>query len=245
MKERKIEGQTLRVTLPGTLYRRGNRWWWCVALPGESKPKPRPLKPKGAKVATSDRHLAEEIAVELWGQTIREQVARQIELQNGEKLATLKAQFLDKVHHFTQIVERATAKAEAEARARAAAEAKLAKLLSGGDPAGAKPVAAPPLALASVPTQNLAPRQEEEDAPPAPSTLHEPPRPETPEAAEPVTIQNLQTETSYCECCTAADTPAARLTRIDSGQWLCPRCLAALQNDATRIQSGAFADCSV
>lgn len=44
----------------------------------------------------------------------------------------------------------------------------------------------------------------------------------------------LLVETGVCECCGATGIAMTHLTRIDSGQWLCPRCLAALRTDATR-----------
>jgi hypothetical protein len=44
-------------------------------------------------------------------------------------------------------------------------------------------------------------------------------------------------EVGVCECCQAAGVALASLRRIDSGQLLCPRCLAALRTDAVRIES--------
>ena len=52
--------------LPGSIYLNRNRWWWKVKLPGENKPKARPLKPVGARFATPDRNVAEEVAREIW-----------------------------------------------------------------------------------------------------------------------------------------------------------------------------------
>ncbi len=233
--EPKSEEQTLRVTLPGTLYQRGSRWWWYVKLPGEDKPRSRPLKSNGARAAVSDRKAAEEIALALWEQTIRAQVTRQVELQNGEKLAMLKAQFLDRVHHFTQMVERATAKAEAEARARAEAEAKLAQFAADGAAEDTRPVATPE-PPSPLPLNPVSFPEEASCLPPA--ARPEPPQPEVSAWEGPLTIENP--ETGCCECCNASRTPVTQLKRIDSGQWLCPRCLAALQSDAARISSDTF-----
>ncbi|MHC4962832.1 MAG: hypothetical protein ACYSOL_00950 [Planctomycetota bacterium] len=49
-------------TLPGSLYQRNRRWWWKVQLPGENKPKARPLKPVGSRYATTDYAVAVECA---------------------------------------------------------------------------------------------------------------------------------------------------------------------------------------
>jgi hypothetical protein len=174
------EGQPPKVTLPGTLYQRGDRWWWSVKLPGEDRARSRPLKEKGAKAAVQDLAVAEALALALWEQNIREQAALQIQVENSQKIAALKAQFLDKVRHFTEVVESATAKAQAEARARAEAEARL-----------------------------------REKAAPAMSP------------------------TGTCDCCGSNGLPATELRHIDSGQRLCPRCLAALRADAARIPASA------
>ena len=49
-------------SLPGTIYKNGNRWWWMVKLPGDEKKRSRPLKPAGLSMATKDYHVALECA---------------------------------------------------------------------------------------------------------------------------------------------------------------------------------------
>jgi hypothetical protein len=169
------EGQPPKVTLPGTLYQRRDRWWWSVKLPGEDKARARPLKEKGAKAAVRDLATAETLALALWEQSIREQAALQVQVESSQKVAALKAQFLEKVRHFTEVVESATARAQAEAQARAEAEARFREMTA-----------------------------------PAPAA------------------------TGICDCCGGDDMAATELQHIDSGQRLCPRCLAALRADAAR-----------
>jgi integrase len=48
--------------LPGTIYQNKNRYWWKVQLPGEDKPRARPLKPVNSKYATTDYGVAVECA---------------------------------------------------------------------------------------------------------------------------------------------------------------------------------------
>lgn len=48
--------------LPGSIYLNKNRYWWKVQLPGETAAKARPLKPIGAKFATTDHSIAVEAA---------------------------------------------------------------------------------------------------------------------------------------------------------------------------------------
>ena len=124
--------QTPRVALPGELYQRADRWWWRVKLPGEDKAKARPLQAQGAAAAAHDRETAEKTAFEMWEHAVQENVTRQLRMESTEKIERLKAQFLDKVRHFTELVETANAKLEAEAKARAEAEAKLAQMAQAG-----------------------------------------------------------------------------------------------------------------
>jgi integrase len=53
-------------SFPGTLYQRGDRWWWRVRLHGETKKKAYALKPPGAKFATKDLKTAESLAADIW-----------------------------------------------------------------------------------------------------------------------------------------------------------------------------------
>jgi integrase len=57
-------------SFPGTLYQRGDRWWWSVKLPGEVEKKARALKASGARYATKDRKVAEALAAEIWKRAV-------------------------------------------------------------------------------------------------------------------------------------------------------------------------------
>jgi len=52
--------------LPGSIYKNKKRYWWKVQLPGETAVKARPLRPLGAKFATTDFAVAVEVAKQLW-----------------------------------------------------------------------------------------------------------------------------------------------------------------------------------
>ena len=62
---RKRRKQKQPADLPGTIYLNKNRYWWKVRLPGEDKPKARPLKPVGSHYATTDYAVAVECAKQL------------------------------------------------------------------------------------------------------------------------------------------------------------------------------------
>lgn len=53
------------IELPGCLYKRGDRWYWKVQLPGEPRFKIRPMIPPGGKYATKEYHTAEKIAQDM------------------------------------------------------------------------------------------------------------------------------------------------------------------------------------
>ena len=204
-----------RIALPGEFYQRADRWWWRVRLPGEDKAKARPLKLDGGKAA-ADRETAEKIAFEMWEHAVQENAIRQIRLESTEKIERLKAQFLDKVRYFTELVETANAKIEAETKAKAEAETKLAQMAQGGAPKA----------------PDSGPKTENQGLP-APQSNGQVGGIEsaTPPASNP------PLEVGACECCAATGVALASLKRIDSGQLLCPRCLAALRVDAVRIES--------
>jgi len=205
-----------RVTLPGEFYLQADCWWWRVKLPGEDKVKARPLKLDAANPAAGDRQSAEKTALEMWENAVREDAVRQIRLESTEKIERLKAQFLDKVRHFTELVETANAQIDTETKARAEAEAKLAQMTQSPEP--------------RAPTSE--PKTEDKELP-APGT--EAQARELENATPPAS--NPRVEVGACECCAAPGVAPASLTRIESGQLLCPRCLAALRADIIRIES--------
>ncbi|MCE5277147.1 MAG: site-specific integrase [Planctomycetaceae bacterium] len=51
-----------RLTVPGSIYLNGRRYWWRVRLPGQPSHVARPLVADGARFATTDRAAAVEIA---------------------------------------------------------------------------------------------------------------------------------------------------------------------------------------
>jgi hypothetical protein len=205
-----------RITLPGELYQRADRWWWRVKLPGEDKARARPLKLEGAKAAVDDREAAGKIAFEMWEHAVQENAVRQIRLESTEKIERLKAQFLDKVRHFTELVETANARIEAQTKARAEAEAKLAQMAQDTGP--------------RVP--NSGPKTEAEELPAPQNDVQVGGIESTPPPAA-----NPPLEVGVCECCGVTGVALAYLKRIDSGQLLCPHCLAALRADTVRIES--------
>jgi len=264
------------------------------------------------------RAAAEKIAFAIWEQAVQENAARQMRLESTEKIERLKAQFLDKVRHFTELVETANAKLEAEAQARAEAEEKLRQLsarpraaapeppalagmpedqkvgtdegekvrseeggsmsptfspspaptfLSGAPDHPAAPSPAPGLPLPvdnrpmlespPPPAGNVPPGQCKTAIRPEAGTSEPPtpaPLPVAPLPVAPLPVAGLDSpaapspppeaatplppvETGVCECCGAAGIARTHLSRIDSGQLLCPRCLAALRADIDRLEA--------
>jgi integrase len=75
-KEKKMTQKTRKhkrpADLPGAIYLNKNRYWWKVQLPGEDTPKARPLRPIGARYATTDYAVAVECAMQLLQQHLFE-----------------------------------------------------------------------------------------------------------------------------------------------------------------------------
>lgn len=263
--------QVLRAILPGDLYEQAGQWWWRTRLPGEEEDRPRPLKSPETGQAVTDRDAAEKAAVELWGQAAARHGARQITMDCTQKVERLKAQFLDKVRQLTEIVEAAKAKAQAEAKAREEIEARLNAMIQAAQQEAAAPAPAePPLpaqvpepaatvAVPPSPVERVEPIEPPADpkavavARPLPNEV-EAPRPTWSEAAEilctpepeplPLAVpsHDVVPQTGICECCGAVEVPVSDLEAIDSGQLLCPDCIAALHIDIARIEANAFSD---
>jgi len=140
--------ESRKVALPGRIYQKKKRWWWNVRLPGEQKAKARALKPAGSRLATTEREVAEEIALEMWQLAIRGEIEAKVKAEAEQKIrscteeiekvkteaaetiARLKAEFEEKVRTYSEAVARAEEKAKAEAEARAQVEAKLNEVLA-------------------------------------------------------------------------------------------------------------------
>ena len=173
-----MKGQPLKVSLPGSFYQRGQRWWWRVKLPGEDKPRARALKPEGQKATTKDRHIAAQIAFALWEQAVREDVRKQITVDSDEKMATLETKLLQEIHAISQAVERLCGKDKIRVSEEATA------------------------------------------------------------SAQPTASSHDAEETGTCGCCGSLDVPSTALQAIDSGQMLCPKCLAELRETARAAKLG-------
>ena len=140
--------ESLNVQLPGRVYRKKNRWWWSVKLPGEQKAKPRALKPPGSRLATTDPEEAQQIALEMWQLATRAEIEATIRVEAEQKMksytdeiakvkaeatetiAKLKAEFAEQIKVYSDAAAKAEEKAKAEAAARTEAEAKLNEILT-------------------------------------------------------------------------------------------------------------------
>ena len=140
--------ESFNVQLPGRVYKKKNRWWWSVKLPGEQKAKPRALKPPGARFATTDPEEAQQIALEMWQLAIRAEIetsirteteqeikssaekVEKLKTETAETIAKLKAEFAEQIKVYSDAAAKAEEKAKAEAAARTEAEAKLNEILT-------------------------------------------------------------------------------------------------------------------
>jgi len=218
--------KSFKVTLPGSLYEKNNRWWWKVKLPGETRVRARGLKPKGARFAAADRDEAEKVAREMWESAIRAEVQAQVGAKAREKaeaspeeMAKVKAEAAETVARMkSEVVGMiARAKAECEEKLRLCNEAA----------AGAQ---------ARVRAESEKRAQAEERA-----MVESDKRTAAEEKAMAESQKRAEAEakleealssakkTAACDCCGKAEIPENELSRIDSGQLLCSDCLSALR----------------
>ncbi|MHC4753435.1 MAG: hypothetical protein ACYTFW_26685 [Planctomycetota bacterium] len=124
---------SLKVTLPGSIYKKNGRWWWKVKLPAQTRTKARALKPAGARFAATDRKVAEEVAREMWRLAIEAETEARIKVQVKAKAnkeianakAKAKAECAKKIKACEQALAKAREQAKAQAEERAKTEAEL------------------------------------------------------------------------------------------------------------------------
>ena len=204
--------KSFKVTLPGSLYQKNNRWWWKVKLPGETRLKARGLKPEGKHFATADRDEAEELARNMWESAIRADVEAAARAQAREK-AKASAEEMERLKADT---DQAIAGTRAEVmdmitKAKAQCEEKL--RLSDEAVARAEELAAAE-AEKRARAEELAATEAEKRAL-AEAQLNE-------------LLSGIKS-TGTCDCCGKQEIPEDQLAKIDSGQLLCPDCLSALR----------------
>ena len=222
--------KTFKVSLPGSLYQKSNRWWWKVKLPGETRLTDMGLKPKGARFAATDRTEAEEVALGIWESAIRKElrakaqakarekakvVAKEmaaVEAEAAQTVARLKAKIVqmvdnakaecdEKLHRCNEAMAQADERARAESDKRAALEAEYEDKLRQCNEA-------------------LAQAQEQASA--------ETERRMQAEAKLEQILGGMKT-TATCDCCGKGDVPEDELSAIDSGQRLCADCIALMR----------------
>ncbi len=122
---RKTINESPQATLPGRLFRKQTRWWWSVQLPGEKSTRSRALKPDGARCATTDRQLAEEIAFRLWQEAVRAEAVAAAMAQEATRMQRLRLHFREKTRTLKDLIATAEARAEAETAGRLQLQARL------------------------------------------------------------------------------------------------------------------------
>lgn len=248
-----------RVTLPGILYQKNGRWWWDVTLPGEDKPKARALKPDGSRCATTDLQEAEEIAREMWRHAIEDEAEAGIKARVWAKAeranAKIRAEAADaiekaqaecekKIKKSKRAVARAEKKAKAQSEARLRAEegyrieaeqveeqyaSEIAKIR--------KTIEQAKVELKEKDRAYKEALAEAEENARAEAKL----RVEAEQRAESEAQARAEVEARLnevldsmdrigtCECCGKKDVPENDLSKIDSGQQLCPDCLRMMR----------------
>ncbi len=218
--------KSFKVTLPGSLYEKNNRWWWKVKLPGETRVRARGLTQKGARLAAADRDEAEKVAREMWESAIRAEVQAQVRAEarekagaSSEEMAKVRAEAAETVARMkSEVVGMiARAKAECEERLR----------LCNETAAGAQERVRAESEKRAQAEERLKVESDKRAAAEEKAMAESQKRAE----AEAKLEQALSSarKTAACDCCGKAEIPEDELSRIDSGQLLCSDCLRALR----------------
>jgi hypothetical protein len=94
-------------------------------LPGEKSPRSRALKPHGARCATTERRLAEEIALGLWQDAVRAEARAAARAEQANRVQRLRLRFREKLKTLRDVIAGAEARAEAETAERLRLEVQL------------------------------------------------------------------------------------------------------------------------
>jgi hypothetical protein len=120
-----MANESPQVRLPGRLYRKQARWWWNVQLPGEKSPRNHALRPEGSRRATTDRQLAEEVALRLWQEAVQAEAKAATMTEHAAQMQRMRMLFRQKMKALRDVIARAEARAEAETAERTKLEVKL------------------------------------------------------------------------------------------------------------------------
>jgi hypothetical protein len=125
-----IQKESPQARLPGKIFCRRGRWWWRAQLPGQAAPRSRALKPEGARYATSDRQLADQIAFAMWQEALRAESEAKVKAERAARMHRLKLRYHERMNALRDRIGSAEARAEAESAARARLQAALDELRS-------------------------------------------------------------------------------------------------------------------
>jgi len=198
----------LKARLPGTFFRRKQRWWWRVRLPGENRIRSRSLRPEGDQCGTKSRETAETLALDLWQQALVAETEARIRLETRHQAE-------EKARAYADLVERLSTRAR-RLIARQASAAKIPRpqlrYPSHDRPKPSKPRPSGPK-----------PKKQVVKAPSSPTID--------------ATDSNHETSivvTAQCDCCATPYIPKVELSLIESGQNLCSKCMYYLRDAGHR-----------
>jgi hypothetical protein len=200
-----------KVKLPGTFFRRKQRWWWRVRLPGEDRMKSRSLRPDGDQCGTKSRETAVTLAFDLWQQALVAETEARLKLES-------RYQAQEKARAYADLVDRLSTRAR-RLIVRQARESKSHK------PNGKR--TAQSRSKPSQTSRNGAKQKERVVKALASPILISPN----------VDLGTSIVKTARCDCCATPFIPEVELSQIESGQNLCSKCMYYLRDAECRHKS--------
>jgi hypothetical protein len=199
----------LKVPLPGTFFRRNQRWWWRVRLPGEARVKSRSLRPEGEACGTKDRETAEALAFDLWQQALVADTEARIRLEARHQAQERARAYADLVGRLSTRAGRLVARQESaprhpSPRPTSKSRPTPAQPTEGQTTPKRRPIPSPPHPILKIPSLDL---------------------------------ETSIVKTARCDCCTTPFIPEVELCQIESGQSLCSKCMYYLRDAGQRQQT--------
>ncbi len=206
--------ETARVALPGRMYKKEDRWWWSVQLPGEARCRARALRAPKERTATTDRRMAEAAALTLWKEAIEREARSEI-------LAETKNQSTEKGRAYSFLFDRLAERAKPSYRQAPWTVPSTFQVQVASDQ--------DTTVYHSI--KKLPPYQ-----PPVRQQVSPVPDPEAGLDSDLCFMEILSESSTMhdchgCECCGSKDFFDEYLQTAENGQKLCPRCVQAMLED--------------
>jgi len=198
----------LKAQLPGTFFRRKQRWWWRVRLPGEDRMKSRSLRPDGEQCGTKSRETAVAVAFDRWQQALVAETETRVRLESRYQSQEKARAYADLVERLSTRAQRLVAHQPKKSKRRKPSRKRRSQNRAKSSKTSAKV---------------SKPKKQEFKALTSPVLV-----------SPDIDLETSIVKTARCDCCATPFIPEVELSQIESGQNLCSKCLYYLRDAGYR-----------